>query len=197
MSKKQYALVIDLDRCIGCLGGCRVACKMEHGIALGESRSKMYRMESGRYPDLEMYFLPVMCQQCENPPCATFCPTDACYKDPEDGVIKIDTSRCVGCGTCRQSCPYGAMNFNKEMRVMDKCDICSELRARGEKPACVKNCAGSAIHYGDISDPESDVSKLLRDAGENVYSLPDKGNKPSGRFILRGAKWKEEEPWRT
>ncbi|HHU22548.1 MAG TPA: 4Fe-4S dicluster domain-containing protein [Clostridiales bacterium] len=193
---KQYTLVIDLDRCIGCLGGCRVACKLEHGTALGDSRSKMYTMESGRYPELEMYFLPVMCQQCENPPCVNLCPTGACHKDTEDGVIKINTDRCVGCGTCKQSCPYGAMNFNKEMHVMDKCDICSELRSKGEKPACVKNCAGSAIYYGDINDPESEVSKLIREAGENVYSLPDEGNKPSGRFILRGAKWKEEEPWK-
>jgi len=196
MNKKQYALVIDLDRCIGCLGGCLVACKLQHGTALGDSRSKMYKMESGHYPDLEMYFLPVMCQQCENAPCAVLCPTGACYKDPEDGVVKIDTGRCVGCGTCRKNCPYGAMNFNKEMHIMDKCDICSELRARGEKLACEKNCAGGAINYGDINDPESEVSKLIRDAGENVCSLTDEGNKPSGRFILRGAKWKEEEPWK-
>lgn len=195
---KQLALVIDLDRCIGCLGGCRTACKLEHGIALGDSRSKMYTMESGIYPDLEMYFLPVMCQQCEKPSCVGVCPTGACHKRDEDGVIYIDKNRCIGCESCKRACPYGAMNLNKEMRVMDKCDICSQLRELGEDPACIKNCSGRAIRFGDLNDPDSEVSRLLHEAGEkNVYALPDSKNGPSGRFILRNAKWKEASPWRT
>lgn len=190
---RQLALVIDLDRCIGCQGGCRVACKLEHGIALGESRSKLYTIESGVYPDLEMYFMPVMCQQCENPTCAAVCPTGACFKDVSDGVVKIDKSRCVGCESCRRACPYGAMNLNQEMRVMDKCDICADRRAVGEKPACVKNCSGSAIKYGDLNDPDSEASKLLKGAGDaNIHALRDEGNKPSGRLILRNATFKED-----
>ncbi len=184
---RQLALVIDLDRCIGCLGGCRVACKIENNIALGDSRSKLYTMESGTYPNLEMYFIPVMCQQCENPSCAAVCPTGACHKSIEDGVISIDRDRCVGCQSCKRACPYDAMNFNEQMRVMDKCDICKPSRDRGEQPACVKNCAGQAIRVVDVSSEDTAACR----------QLPDYGNKPMGRFILKNARWKEDEPWKS
>ncbi|MGI6257454.1 MAG: 4Fe-4S dicluster domain-containing protein [Anaerovoracaceae bacterium] len=191
MDTKQYVIVIDLDRCIGCKGGCQAACKIENKTALGESRSKLYCMgPTGTYPDLEMYFMPVMCQQCDQPTCASVCPTGACYKRAEDGVILIDKDRCVGCQSCKRACPYDVPIFNKEMSVSDKCDVCAPLREEGEKPVCVKNCSGKAILYGDILDPESDVSVALREAGEeNVYSLEDMDNRPRGRFILRNATW--------
>jgi len=64
----------------------------------------------------------------------------------------------------------------------------------GENPACVKNCSGSAILYGDINDPDSKVSKAIAEAGDNVYSLQDKGNKPVGKFILRNADWIDKLP---
>lgn len=188
---RQDVIVVDLDRCIGCRGGCQVACKTEHDIALGESRSKLYNMgPTGTYPDLEMYFIPVMCQQCENPSCVNVCPTGACYKDGEDGVIYINKERCIGCESCKGACPYNAIFMNKEMRIMDKCNICMERREIGEKPACVKNCSGKALYYGDINDAESSVSKIIKEAGEeNVHSLKNSGNNPKGRFILRNAKW--------
>ncbi len=193
---KQYAIVIDADRCIGCRGGCQVACKIQNEIALGPSRSKFYTVgPTGQYPDLEMYFLPVMCQQCENPACAAVCPTGACYKSAEDGVIAIDQTVCVGCQSCMKACPYDALIFNNELRVSDKCDLCAPLREIGEQPVCVKNCSGAAIHYGDINDPESDAAKLLAGAGESSHALPDEsGVKPSGRFILRKAKWIDALP---
>lgn len=193
---KQNVLVIDLDRCIGCRGGCQVACKTQNTIALGASRSKLYTMgPTGTYPDLEMYFIPVMCQQCEDAPCARVCPTDACYKSDEDGVVYIDREVCIGCQTCMKACPYQAIVFNKELRVADKCDICPELRVEGKRPACARNCSGAAIHFGDINDPDSEVSKLLRDAGEeNVHSLAAKNCKPSARYILRNAEWLDTPP---
>lgn len=188
---KQFVIVADLDRCIGCHGGCQVACKTEHEIALGKSRSTLYTMgPTGKFPDLELYFLPLMCQQCENPTCVEVCPTGACYKDEEDGVIKINGDVCIGCQSCKRACPYDAIRFNQEMRISDKCNVCAERRAEGEEPACVRNCSGKALMYGDINDPDSVVSKAIAAAGEeNVYSLKDFGNKPAGRFILRNAKW--------
>ena len=188
---KKVALVIDLDRCIGCYGGCQVACKVQNKLAIGQNRSTLYTMgPTGDYPDIEMYFLPVMCQQCEDPPCVKVCPTGACYQDIDDGVVRIDRNICVGCSSCRRACPYDVSFINRELRVMDKCDICAVSRSDGEAPACVKNCAGGAIYYGDLNDPESAVSRILREAGtEHVYSLQDFGNKPACRYILRGAKW--------
>lgn len=187
---KKITFVIDLDRCIGCRA-CQISCKQENGVALGACRNEVKQIGPiGTYPDIQMYFLPAMCQQCENPTCAEVCPTGACYKDPKDGVVKIDRNVCIGCRTCEGACPYKVNTFNAELRVMDKCNICEQLRDKGETPACVKNCAGRALHVGDINDPDSEVSKILEAAGnENIYTLRDFGNKPAVRYILRRDKW--------
>ena len=198
----QFVSVIDLDRCIGCRGGCQVACKHEHTIALGASRCSFYNVgPTGVFPDLELYSLPVMCQQCSDPICAAVCPTGACTKSAEDGVVYIDRAICSGCKTCLESCPFGSIIFNNELNDSDKCDLCSSRRKNGEVPACARNCAGAAIYCGDISDTNSEISKLLAQAGEdNVFSLTDTEDKnaleakPSGRFILRGAKWQDPMP---
>lgn len=194
---KQFAMVVEADRCIGCKGGCQVACKTENEIALGRSRSTLYQMgPTGTYPDLQMYFLPVMCQQCEHPSCVAVCPTGACYKDTEDGVIRIDPELCIGCRSCEKACPYHANNYNKEMRIMDKCTLCEQQREKGEDPVCVKNCSGRALHYGDINDPESEVSRLLKENEGHIYTLQDtNGNHPSGRFILKKQKWIDMLPF--
>lgn len=187
---KQYAIVVDLDRCIGCRAGCQVACKMENDIGLGKSRSVLHTINFGKYPNQHLYYIPVMCQQCEDPACVNVCPTGACYKSDEDGVVYIDKETCIGCESCRKACPYDAENFNKELRVMDKCTICEQLRAKGEKTACVSICPGNALYFGDINDPESEVSKLLAANEGHVYSLNnDAGTNPSGRFILRKDEW--------
>lgn len=192
---KQMTFVVDIDRCIGCKG-CQVACKLENGIALGQGRNKVCTIgPSGTYPNLQMYFLTVMCQQCENPMCTQVCPTGACFKREEDGVISIDQSLCIGCGSCIRACPYGCIHPNKELRVSDKCDLCAHLRAEGGTPACVRNCAGGALHYGDVNDPESEVYRLLAsvDPGK-VYSLKDEGNGPTVRYILRRDHWVDVRP---
>ena len=191
---KQLTFVIDCDRCIGCKG-CQVACKLQNTVALGQGRNKVCTIgPSGVFPKLEMYFMTTMCQQCAEPACTAVCPTGACWKD-EDGVIKVDRNICIGCGSCRRACPYGCINANKELRVADKCDICSTLREKGEEPACVRNCSGSALHYGDINDPESEVSKLLaQTAPEHIHTLRDTGCGPTVRYILRHGEWKDVLP---
>ena len=124
------------------------------------------------------------------------CPTGACYKDEDDGVIYIDQDLCIGCQSCKKACPFHANNFNKELRVMDKCTGCVQLRDEGKEPACVRNCAGRALHFGDINDPESEVSKLLAANEGHVYTLKDdNGNHPSGRFILKNQKWIDMLPF--
>lgn len=191
----RYIFVIDADRCIGCKG-CVIACKMENEVALGANRNKVYDVgPMGIFPNLEMYFLPVMCQQCQNPSCVAVCPTNACHRNEEDGVIMIDQDSCIACHACEKSCPYGAMTFNKERRVMDKCNMCAPLRKNGEKPACVKNCSGNALHYGDIEDTESDVSRLLRETDSRyIHKLPDTGSNPGNYYILRNVSWQEVMP---
>lgn len=79
---------------------------------------------------------------------------------------------------------------------MDKCNVCAQRREAGENPACVINCAGGALHYGDINDPDSEVSKLIRENEGHVYTLRDEnGNHPSGRFILRNTEWIDMLPF--
>ena len=194
-SKKQLAFVIEVDRCIGCKG-CQVACKMENGTALGSDRIKVRKVGPiGTYPDLQMYFLPTMCQQCADPVCVRVCPTGAVFKSKVDGVIHIDREKCIGCHSCNNECPYHANTFSEAHNNMDKCTICLNSRAQGEEPACVRNCSGRALHYGDVNDPESEVSKLIAEAGEeHVFQLQDFDNHPSARYILKGAKWQDILP---
>ena len=190
----QKTLVIDLDRCFGCKG-CEVACKQENNVALGSAWNKVKTVgPTGKYPDLQMYFLPAMCQSCTAPECVKVCPTGASHRRSEDGIILVDKEKCIGCRYCIMACPYEARSFNKEMKVVEKCTLCTHLQAVGEKPACVKNCPAKARLFGDINDPDSEVSQALTKAGDqNVHSLPDVGNHPSVRYILHSqtSEWKE------
>ena len=187
---KQNTLIIDVDRCLGCKA-CEVACKLENGVALGAFRNRVLTIgPNGKYPNVEMYFLSVMCQHCAAPSCVRVCPTGASYKRPEDGVVLIDRNICTGCRSCINACPYEVQSMNKELRVADRCSLCTGLTDAGEKPMCVKICPGRSRIFGDINNPESEVSIALKNAGdENVYSLPDEGNRPSARYILRKATW--------
>ena len=192
---RQLAMVVEADRCIGC-HGCKVACKFEHDIGPGASRVNTYTMGPvGDFPHLSMYFMTVHCQQCEEPGCVAVCPTGACYRSDKDGVVRVDPELCIGCQSCLRACPYQANCFDPDRRVADKCDLCAELREEGKEPACVHNCPGGALHFGDITDPESDVAKLLAENAEQVYTLKDDtGVRPSGRFILKREKWIGELP---
>lgn len=192
---KQFTFVVDVDRCIGCKG-CQVACKMENSVALGEGRNKVCTIgPNGTYPDLELYFLPTMCQQCENPSCVQACPTGACCKGEGNGVILVDQDRCVGCGSCRRACPYQMIRSSRELRTADKCTLCAQLRQAGDTPACVRNCSGGALHYGDINDPSSQVSRLLAETNPQcIYTLRDLGNRPTVRYILRRDHWVDVLP---
>ncbi len=187
----QMSLVIDLDRCIGC-ESCTVACKQENGVRLGSFWSKVLKMGPyGKFPNLEMYFLSVLCQHCKNPQCTQVCPTGASYKR-EDGIVLIDKDKCIGCQYCLMACPYGVRTYNKEEGVVEKCTLCAHLVDIGEEPACVKTCIGKSRIFGDIDDPRSEVSLKIKAAGENLHTLADVGNSPSIRYILspRIAAWR-------
>ncbi len=117
----RYGMVIDIDRCNGC-GACMVACAAENNVPpahrdaterTGVTWMRVYRVENGAaYPANRARFLPVMCQQCGDTPCAAVCPQQAVERDPKTGIIDQVPQRCLGCRYCMAACPYHARYFN-------------------------------------------------------------------------------------
>ena len=113
----RYAIVTDLNRCVGCQA-CSAACKTINGVMPGDFWIKTLRIGptpkeggSGDWPDVEMYFLPIQCQHCEDPECVKVCPTQASHVT-EDGTVQIDKDKCIGCQFCAMACPYGVRYLN-------------------------------------------------------------------------------------
>ncbi|MFH0725568.1 MAG: 4Fe-4S dicluster domain-containing protein [Pseudomonadota bacterium] len=190
----QKVIVCDLNRCIGCLT-CSVACKLENNVPIGLSCIDVIRMgpnpkyEGARFPEVEMYFLPLMCQHCSDPGCIAVCPTEASYK-AADGTVLIDREKCTGCRLCIEACPYSLCHYNERENVAEKCTLCHHLVADGKEPMCVSQCAGRALIFGDLDDPKSAASRAVAAAGKDVHHLPDTGNHPMFRYILRKATWR-------
>ncbi|WP_449133072.1 4Fe-4S dicluster domain-containing protein [Senegalimassilia anaerobia] len=178
-------IVVNLDRCTGCFG-CEIACKMENNVALGQRWSKVFTVGPvGEYPNMTHYALPTMCQQCKDAPCVHVCPTGASYRDSNTNVVLVDKEKCIGCKYCMMACPYGVRSWNKTEKCVEKCTLCGQLTSAGKLPACVKSCAAGARFYGDLDDPNSDVSKeLAKYPAEAVHTLEDQGNGPCMHYIL-------------
>jgi anaerobic selenocysteine-containing dehydrogenase/Fe-S-cluster-containing dehydrogenase component len=148
---ERLALMIDLERCIGCKS-CEAACKAEHGLGPGEYRNKVVWLGDADRPALD--FLTVTCQHCERPACLRACPVNpkAIVKDPATGVVSVVEDRCTGCGECVIACPYGAMGYDSTDHHSVKCDLCADRRSQGRIPACASVCPGHAISFGKRSD---------------------------------------------
>ena len=216
----QYAIVTDLDRCVGCLA-CSVACKVVNGVPTGSFWNKTLRIGpnpreggSGQWPDVELYFLNVQCQHCENPECVKVCPTGASHKT-EDGTVQIDKSKCIGCQFCAMSCPYNVRYLNEEERVVEKCTLCEQKIAQGELPQCVAQCGSRARFFGDLEQgvdgfeapapPQAlscDYAEMQQTrvtlkeyvepyTEDEIHRLPDVGNGPELMYLLRSdRKWR-------
>ncbi|ACV23098.1 4Fe-4S dicluster domain-containing protein [Slackia heliotrinireducens] len=188
----RNAMVVDLNRCIGCYG-CEVACKQEHDVALGEYWCKVYTDgPQGTHPHITQYWLPTLCQQCENAPCIEVCPTGASQRDPVTGVVIIDRETCIGCKSCLTACPYGVRSYNASTNTVGKCTLCNDRLRNDKLPACVLACSGQARFFGDLDDPESAASKALAAHDEaDIHQFADSGNAPLTRYILseKYAEW--------
>ncbi len=189
---KRYAMVIDLRKCIGCRS-CMVACKSEFGTPLGVWRTWVKEGDKGDYPNTKRIFMPHLCNHCDYPVCVRNCPTQATFKH-KDGFVLQRYNRCIGCRTCMVACPYNARHLipakrtdkNLPTMVVDKCTFCFHRVKKGLVPACVQACVGGARIFGDINDPNSEVSKLASKETLTVLK-PELGTKPSVSYI--GGDW--------
>ena len=182
-SAHLYSMAVQVDKCIGC-GRCADACKKENGVPLepfffrtwveryttdehGEVAVDSPNGGIDGFPPLEgagrmrSFFVPKLCNQCENPPCVQVCPVGATFKTP-DGVVLVDESYCIGCRYCIQACPYGARYLHPEKRVADKCTFCYHRITRGLQPACVEACPVEARVFGDLKQKASPLQRILR-----------------------------------
>jgi Fe-S-cluster-containing dehydrogenase component len=157
--KKRYTMTIDMRRCVGC-NACVLACKAENDLPGSGFRNWIVTETRGTFPNLSQEIRSERCIQCDHPACVANCPTGASYVG-EGGVVMIARDKCTGCKACIASCSVGARYVHPEGFV-DKCNMCMHRVQRGQLPACVEICPTRAITFGDASDPDSDVSRLLR-----------------------------------
>ena len=162
--KNHYAFVIDVSRCIDCRA-CLVACSVENNVPLDHTRIWVQDQGvQGDWPDLKRTFIPYNCMHCDNPPCTEVCVSGATYKDKSSGLVLVDQEACIGCGFCVDACPYKVRYLDEKRGVVDKCNGCIQRVAVGQQPACVATCVGGSRMFGDLNDPNSEVSQALKNA---------------------------------
>ena len=174
-------MAIDTRQCIGC-GDCVISCQSENHIAEGYCRSWINERVWGIYPDTNLEFRSERCNHCDSAPCVTCCPTDASYI-AEGGIVMLDTDKCIGCGACVESCPYNARYFHPIDGSADKCTFCHHLVSKNEIPVCVEVCPTKCMHFGDIEDTGSHISKTLEN--REYYVLKEEAGTNPHIFYLK------------
>ena len=154
-------------------------------------------------PVPQMVHFPRSCLHCETPDCVTVCPTGASYKRAEDGIVLVDNDKCIGCQLCAWACPYGAREIalphpktsasdsnrkDSKRGTMQKCTLCVDriynetLDERDRQPACVLACPTRARMFGDLGDPDSEVSQVVKERG-GFALMPEFGYQPVNRYL--------------
>jgi molybdopterin-containing oxidoreductase family iron-sulfur binding subunit len=207
-----YGYGLDISRCIGCRR-CVYGCvnennqsrdpqihwisvlefeKGERWVNVFEEADKYYNPHA--VPEEGHFYMPVQCQQCENPPCVKVCPTKATWKE-RDGITVVDYNWCIGCRYCMAACPYGARHFNwakpridkselnpethylgnrpRYKGVVEKCTFCIQRTREnpGKYPACVEICPVGARKFGNLLDPESEIRYCIEN--KRVFRLKE------------------------
>ena len=178
----HYSMVIRERFCVDC-ELCKEACVATNDVPAYGFRTtileKRREIVGGGY---ETIFMPVLCNQCNRPPCVRVCPTTATWKDEKTGIVVMNPDRCIGCKTCMAACPYNARYFKEETRAVDKCNFCWDTRlSKGETTtACAEACPADVRVFGDLADPNSRVFALVRAPETIVWVLrPEAGALPN------------------
>ena len=202
-TNKKLGLVIDLDICVGCQA-CVTSCKewntggysapLSDHDPYGSDPSGAWLNRVHTYETTDVngaartVHFPRSCLHCEEPDCVTVCPTGASYKRAEDGIVLVNPDTCIGCKLCSWACPYGAREYDYDDGVMKKCTLCVDriynetIPEEDRVPACVRACPTGARAFGDLDDPDSDVSKSVAErAGYNL--LEEIGYKPVNKYL--------------
>jgi tetrathionate reductase subunit B len=175
-----YAMVINLRKCVGC-HACTIACKAEFNVPLGVWRSWVEIQKREIYPGIRRSFLPKLCNNCRKAPCVDVCPTRASHYD-KDGTVQIDDNKCIGCKLCIAACPYKQRFINPDKGTVDKCTFCMHRVQKGLVPSCVNACISGARAFGDVNDPNSKVSKLMKANKVSVVKA-ELGTKPLVYYV--------------
>ncbi|NOZ84136.1 MAG: 4Fe-4S dicluster domain-containing protein [Epsilonproteobacteria bacterium] len=179
--KPHYTMLIRQNRCIDC-GECMKACVKTNNVpGYGYRTTILERYEKNAIGS-KREFIPMLCMQCNNPPCVRACPVEATYKDKKTGIVRMHYEKCIGCKTCMEACPYDARYFNDERHAIDKCDFCFDTRlSKGMKlPACAEACPTKARVFGDLSNPNDEVFRIVHQMQKAVWVLrPEVGTKPN------------------
>ena len=205
---QKWGMVIDVKACVGCRRCVYACVKENNiGRDSGFTYIQVLQMELGKV-DIEhseldyeeagrpdKWYMPVQCMHCAKPTCVYGCPVKATWKEP-DGIVIIDYNKCIACRNCMVTCPYGARHFNwvepevpeaevnpevpleEKAGVVEKCTFCVQRVRKGKTTACTEACPVGARKFGDLNDPESEVSILLRT--RRVWRLKEElGNEPA------------------
>jgi Fe-S-cluster-containing dehydrogenase component len=182
----RYAMAIDLAACVGC-AACSIACSVENEVPVGTHRLWIRNTTVGTFPDLVVEHRPEACLHCEHPPCVGVCPTGATFVRA-DGIVDIEPRRCIACSACIAACPYDARSMHPGGFVT-KCDFCKHRVAQGRVPACVETCPTLCRTFGDLMDPQSEVSVALRGARRIDVLRPGLGTGPNLYYLNAPAKF--------
>lgn len=199
-----FGFLVDTERCIGA-GKCLTACRVENDVPDGCHRTWVERYVHFKDGTLQVdlvpetgyqganlpvidpekvsraYFVPKLCNQCDDAPCNQVCPVHASITSPE-GVELVDPERCIGCGYCVQACPYGVRFINTQTNNADKCTWCYHRIMRDEQPACVEACPVGARVFGRLDDPNSELSKRIAQIPTSVLK-GHLGTHPKLRYV--------------
>jgi len=176
----RLGMVIDTTKCVGCMD-CVVACKTENDVPDGHCRDWIVQDVAGKFPTPSLEIRSERCNHCDDPPCVTCCPTGASHVHDYGGVVLVTEQECIGCKACLASCPYDARFIHPE-GYADKCTFCIHRVEKGLEPACVAVCPTRCMYFGDLDDPNSEVSRLLASRPHKAM-LPEAGTEPAIHYL--------------